>query len=85
MRGKGKPAGRKAWYRGKRCREHETLFTLCPGICRREGSRGAGADIRDQGHAGGQRRVGKEEADREVAPVTAPAQLTGAAECRSVQ
>lgn len=37
MRGKGKPAGRKAWYRGKRCREHETLFTLCPGICRREG------------------------------------------------
>lgn len=48
-------------------------------------SHGAGADIRDQGHAGGQMRVGKEEADREVAPVTAPARLAGAAKRRSVQ
>lgn len=50
-----------------------------------KGSHSAAADIRDQGHAGGdQRKMGKEEADREVALVPVPAQPAGAAGLTSV-
>lgn len=74
--------GREAQGAGEDMKTH---LPSAQGSAGGKGSHSAGADIRDQGHAGGQRRTGKEEAAREEALVPAPAQPTGAAKRSSVR
>lgn len=65
-------------------RGHELHLASVRDLAGRKGSHSAATDIRDQRHAGDQRKIGEEEADREVTLVPVPAQPTGAAKCTSV-